>query len=279
MYGTTIVERYDASLRGIVAELLWLVSVRADPASSVSRRRLIIQTLSGYAHSNELARHRDIYDMILHFGNTSITHLSGNLVSNLLDTLNAKEPGMNVYSQRLILRSLIRDISAYPPDEMAFVDQESISDLTCQNGGATAIKEETRVVVHGHPAEQDMSAVHVQVSPAELIQAPMREDSDSFTGGYPLSQATPQDEPKPEDLIVASFRAGDFELLRETHEPEVLISALSSSIAVMRLLLTSEDSATSNTNVAKGNSVDDFSQNEAHLHSEDGAADLDGAVV
>jgi hypothetical protein len=279
MYGTTIVERYDASLRGIVAELLWLVSVREDPAYAVSRRRLIISTLGGYAHSNNRALHRDIYAMIQPFGNTSITHLSGNLVSNLLNTLNAKEPGTNVYSQRLFLRSLICDISALPPDEMAFVDQESISDLTCQNGGATAIKEGTRVVVHGHPAEQDMGDVHVHVSPTELLQAPMREDSDSFTGGYPLSEATPQDEPKPEDLIVASFRAGDFELLRETHEPEVLISALSLSIAVMRLLLTSEDSATSNTNAAKGNSVDDFSRNGALSHSEDGAAGIGEAVV
>jgi hypothetical protein len=278
MYGTTIVERYDASLRGIVAELLWLVSVREDPAYAVSRRRLIISTLGGYAHSNNRALHRDIYAMIQPFGNTSITHLSGNLVSNLLNTLNAKEPEMNVYSQRLILRSLIHDISAHPPEETSIADQESLSDLTCQNGGATALDEETRVVVHGHPAEQDFVAVQIQAGPA-LFQAPMREDSDSFTGGFPLSEASPQDEPKPEDLIVASFRAGDFELLRETHEPEVLISALSSSIAVMRLLLTSEESATSNTNAAKGNSVDDFSQNEAHVHSEDGAAGLGGAVV
>jgi hypothetical protein len=278
MYGQRVAGRYDASLLGIVAEFLWLVSAREDPASSVSRRRFIIRWLGSYTSSNNPALHEDIYDMILHFGITSATLLSGNLVSNLLNTLNAKEPGKNFFTHRPILDSLIRDISAYPPEETSFVDQESLSDLTCQNGGATALDEETRVVVHGHPAEQDMSAVHVHVSPA-LLQAHLREDSDSFTGGFPLSEATPQDEPKPEDLIVASFRAGDFELLRETHEPEVLISALSSCIAVMRLLLTSEDSATSKTNAAKGNSVDDFSQKGGHLHSEDGAAGLGGAVV
>jgi hypothetical protein len=61
MYGQAMVERYDASLRGIVAELLWLVSVRQDPSSVVDRRFFIINILSGYAHYKQPVRHEEIF--------------------------------------------------------------------------------------------------------------------------------------------------------------------------------------------------------------------------
>jgi hypothetical protein len=184
-----------------------------------------------------------------------------------------KETGTNVFTQRSILISLIHDLLAFPPEETASVDQEILSDLTCQNGGTTALSEETRSMVRDHPVVHYFAAMQIQGSPP-LQQAGLREDIDSFAGGYPLSEATPQDQPKPEDQIVASFRAGNFQILRTTHEPEVLISALSSSIAVMRSLLTTDHSSTANTEAAFRNS-----QSTAHAgaHSEDEAAGISRA--
>jgi hypothetical protein len=185
--GQPVVERYDAILRGIVAELLWLVSEQGDPSSAVNCRRQIIRTLCGYAGSSAPVLHMDIYGMIKLFGTASITHLSGNLISNLLKALNAKEPGTNIFTHRPILRLLIHDILTLPPEEAASADGEHSSDMTSQKARIPALQEKNRDVVHGNPAKQDFSAAsNIQGRPA-LQQAPIQE-----SGGYPLSGATPK---------------------------------------------------------------------------------------
>jgi hypothetical protein len=242
-----------------------LASVRTRRSLlSLFRRRNLMYLVLGYTLFNGPVLHMDIDGMIKLFGFASITHLTGNLVSNLLKALNAKEPGANVFTHRPTLRLLIHDILKRPPEEAASADEETSSDSTGQSAGVSALQGKTRDVVHGNPAEQNFSAaLHIQGSPA-LQQATIQE-----TGSLPLSKTTPK-APR-NDPIVASFLAGDYELLRATYEPEVLISALSSSLAVILLLLTIDDSAKLNTNVSHLNShsTEDFSQAGAqHAHPE-----------
>jgi hypothetical protein len=232
LYGQGAVEQCDAWLCGILAELLWLSSVQGDPTVAVFRRRFVIRLIASYANSSDTILYHDICAIIQFFVSTS--QLLGNLATKLFNTLNAKEPETDVFTHRSSLCLLIRDILDLPPEEISSADKEGLSDLLGRNGGVTELPKNDRDVVHGNPTEQEFAAaVQIQGSPA-LQQASIQE-----TGGYSLPEVTPQDAPQ-QDLVVASFLAGKFEMLRATHDPEVLVSALTSSVTVMRSLLSLE---------------------------------------
>ena len=269
----------DIGLRRIVAELLWLVSVGTeDPGAAALRRRFVLGGLSAMA---ELDATKPIlrdafYPLMLGFGaaSASVTYLTGDFVSTLLDdTLNAWDPNTNSFLRRGNLRSLIRELLSNPPSELVSAAQtENLSDLTCQNEGITADTENVRGMVHGQPAQLDIAGLHLQRGTA--VQVPLGEDS--FAGGLHLSAGTPEDQPMPSDAIIARFRAGDFNVLTTTQQPERVIAALSSSIQVMRSLLSTSDiSAEPDSNETQGNSEDDFSNVKPKAqegHSEGGKA-------
>jgi hypothetical protein len=224
----------DVWLRGILAELLWLASAQGDSTVAVLRRRFIIRFIGSYANSSDAIQPYDTQAIVQFFGSKS--QLRSNLASNLLIMLNAKEPGTNVFRNRPHLRSLIRDILELPPEETtSAADEESSSDIADQIGGEAELRENIGDVMDGNPTEPDVAgAVLIQDSPVwspSLIPE---------TGENTLSEATQQDAPPTEDPIVARFLAGKFQLLRAKHHPVDLISALSSSVAVMRSLLSLE---------------------------------------
>ena len=75
----------------------------------------------------------------------------------------------------------------------------------------------------------------MNVEGAEMPPAAVNDDS--LAGGLAISEDTPQDGARPEDIIVAEFRAGNYSQLEQAYQPDAVIAALSSSLAVMRSLL------------------------------------------
>jgi hypothetical protein len=267
-------DRYDDDvLRGVVVELLWLVSVRAEnPAAAVERRQHVLDGLYGRimrAGDGPMQR-AAIYGLISIFGNQPLVYLSGSLVSRLLGVLNARNPNTNSFTARRKLLSLIRDIiSANPPPStfLASSDHENMSDLTCNHGGVTADAGNTRGLGGGHSVQMSLAGLHLQEG-GSTAPAPAVGTDSSFAGGLPLSDETSHQEdqqqtmPTDKDEIIARFRGGDFETLEAQVTPERVIAALSSGIQIIRSLLahTGDTGTDLDSNRPRGHSKDDFSQ-------------------
>lgn len=235
------IDGYERSLLRIVAELMWLVSVRTDDAGRAAvRRRRTVKLLRAFTtDEQEPVTCDDVNAVMLRFGSTaSIVYLTGDFVSLLVNTLNYADPGTNTLVQRRNLHSLICDLLSEPPAEAAIAkrDDQDWSDLTCQDEGVTADAANTRTMVRTQPMPSnapDLSRLSLQESTAARVPP----DEDSGAAGLHISKATPQDQPTLSDVIVTNFRSGNFQDLQNTQTPDAVIDALSSSVSVMRSLL------------------------------------------
>ena len=221
-------------LRRLAMELLWLVSVEAPPERGVSTRQMVLRIFREMLRDNysgARVSHNDI-DFMLPRG---VGNMPVSFVTELQTILNAQDGAMGPFRLRDRLLRLISDMLETPPSaSVATNDHEDISDLTAHYGENTAIEGNVRGLSTALPDIGRMNLEAVVMPPATVAD----EDDDGFAGGLPISEATPEDDPPAEVYaIVAIFRAGNYTRLQQAYQRDAVITALSSSLAVMRSLL------------------------------------------
>ena len=228
-------EAENAHLRRLVAELLYLVSVQDSPDRDISNRRNALRGLRGIFqdYPDALIPHNEIYYIVQRQRTRAVVFLTGNFATQLLTMVNTRDATTGAFSQRDRLARLILDITASRRTMVASAGQEDLSDLMCHHDGPTA--QNARRLAHALP---DLSTMNVSVASMPHAAGAGDKNDDDFAGGLALSAGTSQDTPPTEaDVIVAKFRAGNYSNLQEANRAEVVIAALSSSLAVMRSLL------------------------------------------
>lgn len=217
----------------LVATLLWLVSVWTPPERGASNRRAVMHMFHGMLLArifNTQFCCKAIYDLLGQFENPALIQKTGTFVTQLWTTFNAQDDRTGAYHQRDRLRRLLFDILANPSSMVTSNNEEELSTLTCHHDGITV--RHPRLLTRARPNTGGTTLEAAAMPPAAV------NDDDSFAGGLAISEEnTPQDGSRPEDIIVAEFRVGNYAPLEQAHQPDAVIAALSSSLAVMRSLL------------------------------------------